>query len=236
VPDAVDGPRIRGDTSTAGRRPRPPTPSLDGFRTARFRVNTTAYQPAKPRHDMAPLGVRLDDEDDPDNVEVASERPRAVIGTTRSVGRHRRLGPKATGAEGRPAPNTAYKTGSTRSVSNVDDTIPPITTVARGRCTSAPTPVLSAIGTNPIAATAAGRTPRCPEDDEECSGRRHVAQLRSLGPDVCGRLPVDTTGEDAKGHKRCHADRKEAGRPDAPKHLRIIGHTHALRAMGSARR
>src|ERR671934_2563975 len=34
-------------------------------------------------------------------------------------------------------------------------TTPPITTVASGRCTSAPTPVLNAIGTNPRLATSA---------------------------------------------------------------------------------
>ena len=40
-------------------------------------------------------------------------------------------------------------------MSSVDEITPPMTTVASGRCTSAPTPVLSAIGTKPSAATAA---------------------------------------------------------------------------------
>ena len=40
-------------------------------------------------------------------------------------------------------------------VSSVDEMMPPITTVASGRCTSAPVPVLSAIGRKPSAATSA---------------------------------------------------------------------------------
>lgn len=40
-------------------------------------------------------------------------------------------------------------------VSKVDDTIPPITTVASGRCTSAPVPVANAIGIKPSDATQA---------------------------------------------------------------------------------
>ena len=39
------------------------------------------------------------------------------------------------------------------SVASVAVIIPPTTTVASGRCTSAPTPVLSAIGMKPNAAT-----------------------------------------------------------------------------------
>src|SRR5262249_40947556 len=48
-----------------------------------------------------------------------------------------------------------YKAGSTTRVSNVLDTSPPITTVARGFCTSAPVPVANAMGTNPKEATRA---------------------------------------------------------------------------------
>jgi len=48
-----------------------------------------------------------------------------------------------------------YSAGSTTSVSSVDERIPPITTVASGRCTSAPTSVLSAIGIKPRLATRA---------------------------------------------------------------------------------
>mgnify|MGYP006894100693 CR=1 FL=1 len=40
-------------------------------------------------------------------------------------------------------------------MSSVEDTIPPITTVASGRCTSAPAPTLIAIGTKPRLATRA---------------------------------------------------------------------------------
>ena len=48
-----------------------------------------------------------------------------------------------------------YSTGSTSSVNNVDEIIPPVTTVASGRCTSAPVPTLNAMGTNPRLATSA---------------------------------------------------------------------------------
>jgi hypothetical protein len=49
-----------------------------------------------------------------------------------------------------------YSVGKTSSVSNVDVTKPPMTTVASGRCTSAPAPVEIAIGMNPTLATSAG--------------------------------------------------------------------------------
>ena len=45
--------------------------------------------------------------------------------------------------------------GSTMRVSNVAVSKPPITTVARGFCTSAPAPLLIAIGKKPSEATAA---------------------------------------------------------------------------------
>ena len=45
-----------------------------------------------------------------------------------------------------------YSVGRTTRVSNVLLTIPPMTTVARGRWTSAPTPVLMAMGMKPTAA------------------------------------------------------------------------------------
>ncbi len=48
-----------------------------------------------------------------------------------------------------------YRTGNTTKVKAVAERIPPITTVARGRCTSAPGPVASAIGTKPKDATSA---------------------------------------------------------------------------------
>ena len=65
--------------------------------------------------------------------------------------------------------------GSTTSVSSVLLTMPPMTTVASGRWTSAPTPVLSAIGRNPIAATSAVMS----------TGRRrtwHPSRIASSGP------------------------------------------------------
>ena len=63
----------------------------------------------------------------------------------------------AGGAIGLVAPFSlrAYSTGSTSSVSSVAVTRPPITTVARGRCTSAPAEVASAIGRKPREATVA---------------------------------------------------------------------------------
>ena len=45
--------------------------------------------------------------------------------------------------------------GNTSNVSNVLVIKPPITTVANGRCTSAPSPCESAIGKKPIEATRA---------------------------------------------------------------------------------
>ena len=52
----------------------------------------------------------------------------------------------------------AYKTGKTTIVKTVADTKPPITTVAKGLCTSAPALVDTAIGKNPKAAAAAVKT------------------------------------------------------------------------------
>ena len=46
-----------------------------------------------------------------------------------------------------------YNNDNTSNVNKVDDKIPPMTTVANGRCTSAPVPVTSATGTNPSDAT-----------------------------------------------------------------------------------
>ncbi len=51
--------------------------------------------------------------------------------------------------------NVMYNTGNTNNVSSVATSSPPITTVASGRCTSAPAPLLSAIGRKPSEATAA---------------------------------------------------------------------------------
>ena len=45
--------------------------------------------------------------------------------------------------------------GNTNRVSSVEERIPPITTVARGRCTSAPVPVAMAMGIKPSEATSA---------------------------------------------------------------------------------
>ena len=48
-----------------------------------------------------------------------------------------------------------YKTGNTINVRSVDEINPPITTVAKGFCTSLPAEVDKAIGKNPNDATAA---------------------------------------------------------------------------------
>lgn len=45
-------------------------------------------------------------------------------------------------------------TGKMNNVMSILETTPPITTVASGRCTSAPTPLLKAIGKKPTLATA----------------------------------------------------------------------------------
>src|SRR3546814_11685138 len=46
-----------------------------------------------------------------------------------------------------------YNAGSTSRVSSVEDTMPPITTVASGSCPSAPVPTFRDIGTKPRLAT-----------------------------------------------------------------------------------
>lgn len=51
--------------------------------------------------------------------------------------------------------NNTQSAGSTSKVSMVDETMPPMTTVASGRCTSAPAPVATAIGTKSSEATSA---------------------------------------------------------------------------------
>src|SRR3954451_2069821 len=51
--------------------------------------------------------------------------------------------------------NTIYKQGNTTSVNRVADINPPITTVAKGRCTSAPDELDKAIGRKPSEATVA---------------------------------------------------------------------------------
>src|SRR3546814_11983 len=65
----------------------------------------------------------------------------------------------ATGAFAGPASRRPcthrYNAGNTRRVSKVEEMTPPITTVAKGRCTSAPAPTLNAIGTKPRLATSA---------------------------------------------------------------------------------
>ena len=52
-------------------------------------------------------------------------------------------------------PEARIRAGKTSNVSSVALIKPPITTVARGFCTSAPVPVASAIGTKPSEATRA---------------------------------------------------------------------------------
>src|SRR3546814_6587401 len=42
-----------------------------------------------------------------------------------------------------------YNAGNTNRVSSVEDTMPPITNVASGRCTAAPVPTFRAIGRKP---------------------------------------------------------------------------------------
>ena len=51
--------------------------------------------------------------------------------------------------------NSIYKMGKTYSVNKVASKSPPITTVANGRCTSAPAPLLMAMGKKPREATSA---------------------------------------------------------------------------------
>src|SRR3546814_12617327 len=65
----------------------------------------------------------------------------------------------ATGAFAGPASRRPcthrYNAGNTRRVSKVEEMTPPITTVPKGPCPSAPPPALNAIGTNPMLATSA---------------------------------------------------------------------------------
>src|SRR3954471_23110590 len=65
------------------------------------------------------------------------------------------LGSAAESTWVRPAKTHPYKSGIRNNVRMVDETSPPMTTVARGRCTSAPVEVDRAIGTNPRLATSA---------------------------------------------------------------------------------
>ena len=75
------------------------------------------------------------------------------------------------------------------SVNTVDERIPPITTVASGRCTSDPVPTLRAIGTNPrLATSAVARTGR-----RRCSAPSAIASS-SLRPSSSSlRMKVTVT-------------------------------------------
>ena len=66
--------------------------------------------------------------------------------------------------------NILYTAGNTNKVRSVEVTNPPITTVASGRCTSAPSPCDSAIGKKPIEATRAVMS----------TGRNLVLQLSTM--------------------------------------------------------
>ena len=67
--------------------------------------------------------------------------------------------------------------GKTNSPSAVEETIPPMTTVASGRCTSAPAWVEIAIGMNPNAATSAvvttGRKTVAAENNKLTTRQKH---------------------------------------------------------------
>ena len=73
----------------------------------------------------------------------------------RPSNRTHRAGVRRSGTAARVRCASSYSKGSTNRVSMVEDKIPPITTVANGRCTSAPVPVAIAIGKNPNEATSA---------------------------------------------------------------------------------
>ena len=113
------------------------------------------------------LLVDLDVRDPPPD---RAERTRGETQVDEEEGQHEQAGHGADGEPGherRPedllvaelveprAASAVYSAGSTTSVSNVDETMPPMTTVASGRCTSAPMPVLIAIGRKPRLATSA---------------------------------------------------------------------------------
>ena len=87
-------------------------------------------------------------------------------------------------------------------MSSVEDTIPPITTVASGRCTSAPAPTLSAMGTKPSDATRleelkAGllevldRAPQGPAGRRITPVRASVRDVSDLEGEI-GRKPVSS--------------------------------------------
>ena len=86
---------------------------------------------------------------------------------------------------------TKSKLGKTSNVKIVDETIPPITTVANGRCTSEPVPCDIAIGMNPNEATSAvmstGRRritapSRIADRGDRLSGRSFCINVTSTSP------------------------------------------------------
>ncbi len=87
-----------------------------------------------------------------------------------------------------------YSAGSTTSVSRVDEMMPPMTTVANGRCTSAPAPTLNAIGIKPSDATSAvistGR--KRPSAPTVIASSRGRPSLRSLSMNAIITRPLST--------------------------------------------
>ena len=108
--------------------------------------------------------------------------------------------------------------GNTSNVSTVDETIPPMTTVASVRCTSAPVPLLRAMGTKPRLATRAvintGRkrvmapsTTASNRSPVRCySSRMNATMTRPFNTAMPDRAMKPTAAEIDSGMPRSHSD------------------------------
>ena len=118
-----------------------------------------------------------------------------------------RLRPSASSSAGRAGSSRRSITGSTASPSSVDERMPPMTTVASGRCTSAPACVEIAIGMKPTAATSAvvstGRSTVHGAAAGSCS---------SASPPADSQAPRELAGHDDAVQHRDAGDGDEADR------------------------
>lgn len=90
-----------------------------------------------------------------DHVERLAQEPGECGRSERSLYAETSASGRAGVVQRRLRPKRENSVGSTNSVRRVEETSPPMTTVASGRWTSAPTPVFTAIGMNPRLATRA---------------------------------------------------------------------------------
>jgi hypothetical protein len=82
--------------------------------------------------------------------------------------------------------NSRCSTGSTRNVSSVEDRMPPITTVASGRCTSAPVALAAPARRRSISSRSATRGARSPASStSRCAGTSSPDALRAAAVEAC---------------------------------------------------